>query len=430
MPPARPGHKPSTQRAVPRAIRSNRAAAIRCEPGRRWQAADRLDPRIQSPRSSLRRRTKEATRGRGCPSCPSESSAALLAPKRCRLGASSRNWLLVQSSEPDQVPQLLVLRSHSAVGRFLGFVVFPGRAVLTTLSSQYTLSSSSAFLQSLAQRDLAGRPEPTDSSHGLLLPSALGGPAVHLPRALPRPATFRLQGLTTLWAAFSRRARAGFVSHRRRSWDSPFGAFSSRKVSGAFANGRTHVPFNPPVFPPPKRWAGPTGRGFWALTLPGVPGRRTGVSSPAAGCSLGLRPSRVYQLRPGPGCNPNSSHALCPGSLCSDPAPAPRSINRPPLGPAPRVRQAGRTSGTTLVGFSHPTGPGHLSEAPPGLCVHLVPRRASLPAGRHSLGGQTSLDRSCSGRVGGAEHLATSRRTTEYTTNPRRRQRNSSIAPK
>jgi hypothetical protein len=34
--------------------------------------------------------------------------------------------------------------------------------------------------------------------------------------------------------AYSLRSRAGFVSHRRRSWDSPFGAFSSRKVSMRF----------------------------------------------------------------------------------------------------------------------------------------------------------------------------------------------------
>jgi hypothetical protein len=49
-----------------------------------------------------------------------------------------------------------------------------------------------------------------------------------------RPATFRLQGLVTLLAAYSLRARAGFISHRRRSGDLPFGAFSSRKVPAAF----------------------------------------------------------------------------------------------------------------------------------------------------------------------------------------------------
>jgi hypothetical protein len=60
----------------------------------------------------------------------------------------SRNSLLVQSSEPGEVPALLVLRSHFAVGHFLGCVVFPRRAVLGTFSDQYTLSSSFAFLQS------------------------------------------------------------------------------------------------------------------------------------------------------------------------------------------------------------------------------------------------------------------------------------------
>jgi len=56
------------------------------------------------------------------------------------------------------------------------------------------------------------------------------------------PATFRLQGLTTLLAAYSLRRRAGFVSHRLRSWDLPFGAFSSVKVTGRFRLGRTHIP--------------------------------------------------------------------------------------------------------------------------------------------------------------------------------------------
>jgi hypothetical protein len=57
-----------------------------------------------------------------------------------------------------------------------------------------------------------------------------------------RPATFRLQGLVTLLTGYSLESRAGFVSHRQRSWDSPFGGFLSRKISAAFRPGRTHVP--------------------------------------------------------------------------------------------------------------------------------------------------------------------------------------------
>jgi hypothetical protein len=41
---------------------------------------------------------------------------------------------------------------------------------------------------------------------------------------------FRPQGLVTLSTVYSLRTPAGFVSPRRRSWDSPFGAFPSRKV--------------------------------------------------------------------------------------------------------------------------------------------------------------------------------------------------------
>jgi hypothetical protein len=199
---------------------------------------------------------------RGCSCCPSESSVTLLAARRCRRTASSRNSLLVQSTEPSGVPLVLVLRSHFAVGRFLGCVVFPRRAALAAFNNQCTLSSSFAFLQSLTQRNLARRPQPTSSSLGLLVPTALGGSEVHLPQALPTPATFRLQGLATLLAAYSFRARAGFISHRRRSWDSPFGAFASRKVPVAFPHGRTHVPFNPPVLPSPKALGRPRGPRF------------------------------------------------------------------------------------------------------------------------------------------------------------------------
>jgi hypothetical protein len=53
------------------------------------------------------------------------------------------------------------------------------------------------------------------------------------------PATFRLRGLATLLTVSSLRSRAGSISTRQRSWDSPFGAFSSRKVHG---RRRPHAP--------------------------------------------------------------------------------------------------------------------------------------------------------------------------------------------
>jgi len=163
----------------------------------------------------------------------------------------------------------------------------------SSLNVRCTLSASFAFLQSVTQPDLVARPQPADSSQGLSFPTALKEAEVHWPRALPQPATFRPQGLTTLSAAYSLRARAGLLSCQRRSWDSPFGAFSSRKVSAAFPGGSTHTPFFPSVSPAAKRWAGPTGRGLWAFTLPGVPRDRRVISATTAGCSLGLCPLRA-----------------------------------------------------------------------------------------------------------------------------------------
>jgi hypothetical protein len=108
---------------------------------------------------------------------------------------SSRNWLLVQSFKPAEVPPLLVLRSHFAVGHFLGCVVFLQRAALNTLSDQCVLSSSFAFLQSLAQRNLVCRPQPTDTSLGLSFPSALTGSEVHLHGRCQRP----LRSASRVW---------------------------------------------------------------------------------------------------------------------------------------------------------------------------------------------------------------------------------------
>jgi len=155
--------------------------------------------------------------------------------------------------------------------------------------------------------------------------------------------------------AYSLRSRAGFVSHRPRSWDSPFGACPSRKVSGALPPGWTHVPFRRSVIPTPKRWAGPTGYGSWGLTLPRVPYDRRGFSPSVAGCSHGSWPFQGSHRRPCPGLLPGSSPALRTCGDCSPRAPAPQSINRPATCLAPPTCR------------STPTGQGH-------------PRRVSAPA--------------------------------------------------
>jgi hypothetical protein len=149
----------------------------------------------------------------------------------------------------------------------------------------------------------------TKSSHGLPLPSALKESEVHFTRVRP-PATVRLQGLATLLTAYSLESRAGFVSHRQRSWDSPFGEFPSRKVSTAFRPGRTHIPFSLAVIPPPKRRTGPTGLGSWVHASRECLATGRVFNPPTAGVSLGVRPSRACSRRPWPGLLQASSHAL------------------------------------------------------------------------------------------------------------------------
>jgi hypothetical protein len=107
--------------------------------------------------------------------------------------------------------------------------------------ARQVLSSSFTFLESVTQQHLPDPSQRIKSSHGLLLPTAHTGSKIHLTRARP-PATVRLQGLVTLLTAYSLRSLAGFVSHRQRSWDSPFGGFPSQKVSAAFPPGSTHLP--------------------------------------------------------------------------------------------------------------------------------------------------------------------------------------------
>jgi hypothetical protein len=117
------------------------------------------------------------------------------------------------------------------------------------LSDQCCLSSSSAFHQSVA-RTCPSRPAAAGQRLSwAFVPYSARGSGGPLSRGLPAPATFRPQGLVTLSAVYSLRARAGHFSCRRRSWDSPFGAFSFRKVSATFPGGSTHTPFLPSVSP-------------------------------------------------------------------------------------------------------------------------------------------------------------------------------------
>jgi hypothetical protein len=153
----------------------------------------------------------------------------------------------------------LVGRPHFAVSHFLGCVVFPWRTTVATVKRTASPLVELSLPKSITQQCLADRPQPASSSLGLSLPSALGGTAGPLHAGFTMPATVRLQGLATLLTAYSPQFRAGFVSHRQRSWDSPFGAFSSRKVSGSFPTRKNPPTVFPIGIPAPKygpaRWA-------------------------------------------------------------------------------------------------------------------------------------------------------------------------------
>jgi hypothetical protein len=110
--------------------------------------------------------------------------------------------------------------------------------------------------------------------------------------------------------AFSLRSLAGFVSHRQRSWDSPFGAFPSRKVSRRLRLKAPTYRFSRDCT---RRRSGmPASRAAVSGLLPlrESLARRHTFNVSAAGCSHGLCPSRVIRRAPWPGFRPASSHAL------------------------------------------------------------------------------------------------------------------------
>jgi len=191
-----------------------------------------------------------------------------------------------------QVPPLLVWRSHYAVGRFLGCVVFPWRTTLATVKRTANPLVELDLPVSLTQQNLADQPKPVSPSHGLPFPSAHEELQVHLPRVLPAryvpPSGFGYP-LDGFLPAIPRRfcfAPAALLGFTLRSFLLPEGI---RPVSG-----RKHpLTVSPVGIPAPKC------RPARQAAVPGFhPFRESlaitrGVSTRTAGCSPGFRPSRV-----------------------------------------------------------------------------------------------------------------------------------------
>jgi len=166
---------------------------------------------------------------------------------------SSRNWLLAKSWSPLKYRPYGFERSRCAVALLLGFAVFLQRAVPATIrrpeNPLFEFGLPSEFYPATPSR--RSNPVRSDgSSHELSFPYSTCRMRRSTLRRHSRPATFRLQGfLSTLLTVFSLHIRAGSISHRQRSWDSPFGAFPSREVAAAFPRRWTHVPLVRSIFP-------------------------------------------------------------------------------------------------------------------------------------------------------------------------------------
>jgi hypothetical protein len=237
------------------------------------------------------------------------STDGVATARRSLIGSASRSESLL-----DEVAHVLLMCSRYAVSHFLGYAVFPHRTSLKNTR----LSNESSLRVGLRLEHLPTNPSRANTTGAALnrLLSWASCPYSTLRLEGPpstgvsMPATFRPQGLVTLSTVFSLRAPASFVSRRRRSWDYPFEAFPSRMVIQPFPIGWTHIPFRTCVLSGAD--AGPARR----AAVPGLrPIReslaiRCVVSASAAGCSLGVRPFRVFQQWPCLGFRPNSSHAL------------------------------------------------------------------------------------------------------------------------
>jgi hypothetical protein len=148
------------------------------------------------------------------------------------------------------------------------------------LSNRRALSSTFAFLQSISQRILAGRPQSTSHSHGLSFPSAHAGSGDPLSAGVataryvpPSGFGYPLDGFrppNPRRPYFVPTALLGFTL---RSF------LLSEGIRNLSARKNPHT-VSPTVIPVAfRRQAGPVGRGFWASTLLRVPCERRGVSA-------------------------------------------------------------------------------------------------------------------------------------------------------
>jgi hypothetical protein len=143
----------------------------------------------------------------------------------------------------------------------------PGQCLITRLKA----SSCFAFLQRLPTTD----PSRFIQNRHLLwasIPLSTYQTWGSTGRGFAWPATFRLQGLVTLLAAYSPQALVGFVSRQQRLWDFTLRSFPLCQGScGVSTTPEPTCRFSCSFVPNLSIRAGRASRGFWALTLARAP---------------------------------------------------------------------------------------------------------------------------------------------------------------
>jgi len=159
--------------------------------------------------------------------CPSEYSVRLLDWSGVTADpADSRGVAATTEDRPAMPAALLVGRARFAVGPCPG----PAGLTLRTASARVNQPIRALALRSPSEfcpADPSRRHPDERPLSWACFPYSTCKVRRSTARGLCLPATFRPQGLAALSAAFSLRTRAGLVSCRQRSWDSPFGAFSA-----------------------------------------------------------------------------------------------------------------------------------------------------------------------------------------------------------
>jgi hypothetical protein len=207
--------------------------------------------------------------------CSKRSRCRKLHPRCRRRSCSCEIGVSFRVLNSTAVAPVLVRRSRLAVGplpRLPGFSATDRDRHRS--EADHILFSSSRSLSSFAQRNLAG-----GRSHQLLswtlVPFSTSRRRGPLTAGIPAPATVRPQGLTTLSTVFALATRAGLISYRRRSWDSPFGASLPREVPDRFRPDAPTCRFSPQYSRRRRRRPVPRRRGSWASCLARVPAGET-----------------------------------------------------------------------------------------------------------------------------------------------------------